>query len=48
MLILLLNRSYIRKRDTMKSITTLFPSITKDKLRFEDAAEFEISFEERV
>ena len=36
-----------KEKGYRKSITTLFPSITKDKLRFEDAAEFEISFEEK-
>ena len=36
-----------KEKGYCKSITTLFPSITKDKLRFEDAAEFEISFEEK-
>lgn len=30
-----------------KSITSLFPSITKDKLRLETDAEFELTFEER-
>lgn len=36
-----------KEKGYRKSITSLFPSITKDKLDFEESTEFELSFEEK-
>lgn len=35
-----------KEKGYRKSITTLFPSITKERLQFEDQSEFELDFEE--
>lgn len=36
-----------KEKGYRKSITTLFPTITKDKMTFEDQVEYEIEFEDR-